>query len=106
MIFGKHINRYYFKFAPQLLLGLASLIVIDYLLLVLPNLYQMVVNGMNDGFVVKDGKQGRAVKQITMAGNFLKMLMSVAAVGDDLKFPGDPIGSPSVLVKGLSIAGK
>lgn len=58
------------------------------------------------GFVVKDGKQGRAVKQITMAGNFLKMLMSVAAVGDDLKFPGDPIGSPSVLVKGLSIAGK
>jgi len=57
MIFGKHINRYYLKFAPQLLFGLVSLIIIDYLLLVLPNLYQMVVNGMNDGFVVKDGIQ-------------------------------------------------
>ena len=55
MIFGKHVNRYYLKFAPRLLLGLATLVVIDYLLLVLPNLYQMVVNGMNDGFVIKDG---------------------------------------------------
>lgn len=58
------------------------------------------------GFVVEGGKKGRAVKQITVAGNFLTMLQNVAAVGDDLKFPGDPIGSPSVLVKGLSVAGK
>ena len=51
MIFGRHINRYYIKFAPRLLLGLATLILIDYLQLRIPNLYQMVVNGMNDGFV-------------------------------------------------------
>jgi len=57
LIFGKHINRYYGKFAPQLLLGVATLILIDYLQLVMPNLYQMVVNGMNDGFVVVDGVQ-------------------------------------------------
>ena len=55
MIFGKHINRYYLKFAPRLLLGLLTLIVIDYLQLVIPNLYQMVVNGMNDGFVTVGG---------------------------------------------------
>ena len=55
MIFGRHINRYYLKFAPQLLLGLATLILIDYLQLAIPGLYQMVVNGMNDGFVVLDG---------------------------------------------------
>ena len=55
MIFGKHINRYYLRFAPQLLLGLATLILIDYLQLAIPNLYQMVVNGMNQGFVVIDG---------------------------------------------------
>ncbi len=54
MIFGKHINRYYIKFAPHLLLGLATLILIDYLQLRIPNLYQMVVNGMNDGFVMID----------------------------------------------------
>ena len=55
MIFGKHINRYYLKFAPRLLLGLLTLIVIDYLQLVIPNLYQMVVNGMNEGVVTVDG---------------------------------------------------
>ena len=55
MIFGRHINRYYLKYAPRLLLGLITLIAIDYLKLVIPNLYQMVVNGMNEGFVVIDG---------------------------------------------------
>ena len=55
MIFGKHINRYYLRFAPRLLLGLATLILIDYLQLVIPNLYQLVVNGMNHGFVVENG---------------------------------------------------
>ena len=51
MIFGKHINRYYLRFAPLILLGLASLIVVDYLQLLIPNLYQMVINGINTGFV-------------------------------------------------------
>lgn len=55
MIFGKHINRYYLKYAGWLLLGLAALIAVDYFQLVIPNLYQMVVNGMNDGFVTVDG---------------------------------------------------
>jgi len=57
LIFGKHINRYYLKFAPLLLLGIAALIAIDYLQLVIPNLYQMVINGMNEGYVIKDGVQ-------------------------------------------------
>ena len=55
MIFGKHINRYYLRFAHWLLLGLAALIAVDYLQLEIPRLYQMVINGMNDGFVMIDG---------------------------------------------------
>lgn len=55
MIFGKHINRYYFKYAFWLLLGLASLVAVDYAQLMVPNLYQMVVNGMNEGIVEIDG---------------------------------------------------
>ena len=51
MIFGKHINRYYLWFAHLILLGLASLVVVDYLQLEIPNLYQMVINGINTGFV-------------------------------------------------------
>ena len=57
MIFGKHINGYYLRFAPRLLLGLATLILIDYLQLAIPNLYQLVVNGMNDGYVLIDGAE-------------------------------------------------
>jgi len=57
MLFGKHINRYYLRFAPHLLLGILSLLLVDYTQLLIPNLYQMVINGINDGFVVIDGAQ-------------------------------------------------
>lgn len=52
MLFGKHINRYYLKHAPILLLGVAVLIGIDYIQLIVPRLYQMVINGINDGYVI------------------------------------------------------
>lgn len=52
MIFGKHINRYYAKYAPSLLLGLAALILVDYLQLIVPELYRTVINGMNQGYIV------------------------------------------------------
>ena len=54
MIFGKHINRYYLRYAHMILLGLFALVLVDVLQLEIPNLYQMVINGMNQGFVVKD----------------------------------------------------
>ncbi len=47
MIFGKHINKYYLKYGPLLLLGIAALIVVDIAQLKLPELYRMVFNGMN-----------------------------------------------------------
>ena len=55
MIFGKHINRYYLKYAGWLILGLLSLVMVDSLQLIIPKLYGMVINGMNDGFVMVDG---------------------------------------------------
>ncbi|MBQ3491316.1 MAG: ABC transporter ATP-binding protein [Oscillospiraceae bacterium] len=51
MIFNKHINRYYLRFAFSILLGLASLVLVDYLQLKIPEFYQMVINGINTGFV-------------------------------------------------------
>ena len=57
MIFGKHINRYYLRYAHLLLLGLAALLVVDALQLEIPELYQMVINGMNQGYVMVDGVQ-------------------------------------------------
>ena len=55
MIFGKHINRYYLKYAHWLILGLLSLVMVDALQLRIPGLYGMVVNGMNDGYVMVNG---------------------------------------------------
>ena len=57
MIFGKHINRYYLRFAPAFLIGLAALIAVDWFQMIIPNLYQMVINGINEGYVIKDGVQ-------------------------------------------------
>ncbi len=57
MIFGKHINRYYFKYAFWLLMGLAALIAVDYAQLMVPALYRLVVNGMKTGLAEVDGVQ-------------------------------------------------
>ena len=58
------------------------------------------------GFEVVGGKIQRAVEQFTVAGNFFALLMDIEAVGSDLLFEGSPIGSPSVAVKKLNIAGE
>ncbi len=57
MLFGKYINKYYVKYSYMLLLGVAALIVVDYMSLAIPELYQLVINGVNNGTVVKNGIQ-------------------------------------------------
>ena len=51
MIFGKHINRYYLKFGPMLILGLLALAMVDALQLEIPKLYGAVIDGMKAGTV-------------------------------------------------------
>ena len=55
MIFGKHINKYYLKYGPMLLLGLVALVAVDYLQLEIPKLYGAVINGMNTGMAELNG---------------------------------------------------
>ncbi len=55
MLFGKHINRYYLRYAPSLLLGVLALIVVDYAQLKVPEFYRLIINGINDGAVLIDG---------------------------------------------------
>ena len=47
MIFGKHINRYYLRHLPMILLGVLALVVVDYLQLIIPEFYGTIVAGMN-----------------------------------------------------------
>ncbi len=61
------------------------------------------------GFEIKGGKIERPVEQITVAGNYFQMLKDIEEVGSDIKFglPGESyIGSPSLMVKKLAIAGE
>lgn len=58
------------------------------------------------GFYIKEGKKEYPVEQITVAGNFFDLLKNIEEIGNDLKFPMSSVGSPSVKVDGLSIAGK
>ncbi len=59
-----------------------------------------------NGYLVKNGKIERPVDQITVAGNFYTLLLQVEAVGDDLEFGSDSVGSPSLKIKELSIGGE
>ena len=55
MIFGKAINKYYLRYGWALLLGVLFLVLVDYIQLEVPALYRMVINGINEGEVMKDG---------------------------------------------------
>lgn len=59
-----------------------------------------------EGFLVKNGKIGKPVEQITVAGNFYQMLQDMEGMADTLYFSSGGIGAPSVLVRGMDIAGK
>lgn len=58
------------------------------------------------GFYIKNGKKDFPIEQITVAGNYFDLLKNIEGIGNDLKFPLSSIGSPSLIVKELSIAGK
>lgn len=47
MIFGKHINKYYLRYSWALVLGVLSLIMVDFMQLKVPEFYRMTVNGLN-----------------------------------------------------------
>ncbi len=62
------------------------------------------------GFLVENGKKTTPVKSFTVAGNFFRLLENIALVANNLKV-GNPsnitaFGAPTVMVEGLSVAGK
>ena len=57
MIFGRHINKYYLKYSYMLVGGILALLLVDFMQLEIPELYRMVLEGMQNGFVeVSSGK--------------------------------------------------
>lgn len=80
MIFGRHINRYYLRYGPFLFIGMIALIAVDYLQLIIPNLYQMVVNGINDGYVIQDGVQKVFDAQFLMRQILMPMVYVILSI--------------------------
>ena len=61
------------------------------------------------GYEIEGGKIKRPVEQITVAGNYFDLLKDIEEVASDLKFglPGESyIGSPSIKIRKLSVAGE
>ena len=62
------------------------------------------------GFMIRDGKKAEYVKSFTVAGNFYELLKNIVALANNSHLPramgSTAFGAPSVLVEGLSIAGK
>ena len=77
MIFGKYINRYYLKHAPVLLLGILSLLMVDYIQLLIPELYRLVINGVNLGQVVVNGQTMAFTKEVLFQHICLPMIYIV-----------------------------
>lgn len=62
------------------------------------------------GFMIENGRKAGYVKSFTVAGNFYELLKNITALADNCRLPRamgmTAFGAPSVLVEGLSVAGK
>ena len=64
----------------------------------------------SSGYMIENGVKTRYVKSFTVAGNFYELLKNIVALADNCHLPramgSTAFGAPSVLVDGLSVAGK
>ena len=64
----------------------------------------------SEGYLIENGKKTKYVKSFTVAGNFYDLLKNITALADNCHLPQatntTAFGAPSVLVEGLSVAGK
>ncbi len=62
------------------------------------------------GFMLRDGKKAEYVKSFTVAGNYYDLLKNIVALSNNSHLPNamgsTAFGAPTVLVEGLSVAGK
>ena len=62
------------------------------------------------GYMIENGVKTRYVKSFTVAGNFYDLLKNIVALANNSHLPramgSTAFGAPTVLVEGLSVAGK
>ena len=64
----------------------------------------------SSGYMIENGQKTTYVKSFTVAGNFYELLKNIAALANNCHLPramgSTAFGAPTVLVEGLSVAGK
>lgn len=64
----------------------------------------------SEGYMIENGQKTKFVKSFTVAGNFYDLLKNIVALANNCQLPNamgmTTFGAPSVLVEGLSVAGK
>lgn len=58
-----------------------------------------------EGFYYENGERKYPVHNFTISGNFFQLLQNIIAIGNNLKFNMNSIGSPSILIKTMDISG-
>ena len=58
------------------------------------------------GFLIEDGKVTKPVHEMTIAGNFFDVLHHIVGVGNDLDFGPSNVGSPTLWIESLAVAGE
>lgn len=54
MIFGKNINRYYFKYLHYIIIGIIALLVVDIYQLKIPEIVRNIIDGVNEDWLTMD----------------------------------------------------
>ncbi|MBO4421861.1 MAG: ABC transporter ATP-binding protein [Clostridia bacterium] len=80
MIFGKYINRYYLKYSWVLLIGIASLVMVDSVQLIVPELYRITLNGIIYGETEINGVMREFSMDILLNNVCLPLLFVILAL--------------------------
>lgn len=71
MIFGKHINHIYLKYALPFLLGIGALVAVDYLQLIIPDIIGEIVDGLDTETILPETITQRVLQIALLAGSIV-----------------------------------
>ncbi len=59
-----------------------------------------------NGFLIENGQLTDPVHEMTIAGNFFDLLKNIKQIGNDLEFGPSTVGSPTLFIQSLAVAGE
>ena len=91
MLFGKHVNKYYFKYILYILAGVAALIFVDIAQLEVPELFATLIDGINESTITFDMLYSIVNKMLIIIGImfFCRFLWRISLFGMAIKLEAD-----------------